>query len=324
MILHTPCSKSWQLLISGGFALKCMVGVNNETKPMECSGSWEKVDCNCNEKILDFLNRFCQLLHIYEILNSLLCTGAGGYEDEAWRWVWSSEGDLSFFLGQPHQAIHNTWSPQTVPFVYHCICQKLLFERVSLNIANVHAIWNHSHKNSVEVASVLGFHCHIIPNHVMSCYYCQTTCNCARIQILYSFQANLTTDLTGTIEMVKKKLGGAIDALKNSLPNNDNGRKRSFWILPVFVFNSKCWTICERTNLIIEILVDGILPAAERIVVQSCSRNLQALTRAEPSQEVRGGSRRTWTRGRTRAWGWLLLCQEVIEWNNSKVLPPQG
>merc|ERR1719348_2201217 len=39
-------------------------------------------------------------------------------------------------------------------------------------------------------------------------------------------KANLTTDLTGTIEMVKKKLGGAIDALKNSLPNNDNGRKR--------------------------------------------------------------------------------------------------
>ena len=33
-----------------------MVGVNNETKPMECSGSWEKVECNCNEKILDYLN----------------------------------------------------------------------------------------------------------------------------------------------------------------------------------------------------------------------------------------------------------------------------
>ena len=156
-ILPAPkVDNSWFLNFSGGFALKCMVGVNNETKPMECSGSWEKVDCNCNEKILDYLNRFCQLLHIYEILNSLLCTGAGGYEDEAWRWVWSSEGDLSFFLGQPHQAIHNTWSPQTVPFVYHCICQKLLFERVSLNIANVHAIWNHSHQISVEVASILG------------------------------------------------------------------------------------------------------------------------------------------------------------------------
>lgn len=50
---------------------------------------------------------------------------------------------------------------------------------------------------------------------------------------LYFFQANLTTDLTGTIAMLKEKFGGAIDALKNALPNTDNGRKRSLWKIPV-------------------------------------------------------------------------------------------
>ena len=34
----------WFLIFLGGFALECMVGLNNETKPMECSGSWEKVE----------------------------------------------------------------------------------------------------------------------------------------------------------------------------------------------------------------------------------------------------------------------------------------
>merc|ERR1712080_697066 len=37
---------------------------------------------------------------------------------------------------------------------------------------------------------------------------------------------NLTTDLTGTIAMLKEKFGGAIDALKNALPNTDSCRKR--------------------------------------------------------------------------------------------------
>ena len=37
---------------------------------------------------------------------------------------------------------------------------------------------------------------------------------------------------------------------------------------------ANCWRICE-TNLTIQILVDGILPAAaQRIVVQSGSRNV--------------------------------------------------
>ena len=31
-------------LCIGGFALQCMVGMNNETKPMECSGSWDQVE----------------------------------------------------------------------------------------------------------------------------------------------------------------------------------------------------------------------------------------------------------------------------------------
>ena len=34
---------SHELFISGGSALECMVGLNNETKPMECSGSWDQV-----------------------------------------------------------------------------------------------------------------------------------------------------------------------------------------------------------------------------------------------------------------------------------------
>jgi len=84
-------------LFNGGFALKCMVGLNNETKPMECSGSWEKV-----------------------------------------------QADMKTELGDQFEAM----------------------------------------------------------------------------------KANLTTDLTGTIAMLKEKFGGAIDALKNALPNTDNGRKR--------------------------------------------------------------------------------------------------
>ena len=40
------------------------------------------------------------------------------------------------------------------------------------------------------------------------------------------------------------------------------------------VSTANCWRICE-TNLTIQILVDGILPAAaQRIVVQSGSRNV--------------------------------------------------
>ena len=40
---------NWSLLLmpdhcAGGFALQCMVGMNNETKPMECSGSWDQVE----------------------------------------------------------------------------------------------------------------------------------------------------------------------------------------------------------------------------------------------------------------------------------------
>ena len=31
------------MFILGGSALECMVGLNNETKPMECSGSWDQV-----------------------------------------------------------------------------------------------------------------------------------------------------------------------------------------------------------------------------------------------------------------------------------------
>ena len=31
------------LFLLGGSALECMVGLNNETKPMECSGSWDQV-----------------------------------------------------------------------------------------------------------------------------------------------------------------------------------------------------------------------------------------------------------------------------------------
>ena len=34
---------SQELFILGGSALECMVGLNNETKPMECSGSWDQV-----------------------------------------------------------------------------------------------------------------------------------------------------------------------------------------------------------------------------------------------------------------------------------------
>ena len=79
---------------------------------------------------------------------------------------------------------------------------------------------------------------------------------------MYSLQKSLTTDLEGTIGMLKEKLGGAVDALKNALPNNERKRlvlkekKRYFQIC------FKCWTICETTNLIIQILVDGLLPAA--------------------------------------------------------------
>merc|ERR1719458_1880614 len=85
-------------LFNGGFALKCMVGLNNETKPMECSGSWEQV-----------------------------------------------QEDMKTELGDQFEAM----------------------------------------------------------------------------------KANLTTDLTGTIAMLKEKFGGAIDALKNALPNTDNGRKKA-------------------------------------------------------------------------------------------------
>jgi len=40
-----------------------------------------------------------------------------------------------------------------------------------------------------------------------------------------SVKASLTTDLTGTIGMLKEKLGGAVDALKNALPNNERKRR---------------------------------------------------------------------------------------------------
>merc|ERR1711981_348535 len=40
-------------LVNGGFALQCMVGLNNETKPMECSGSWDQVQKDMKEKLGD-------------------------------------------------------------------------------------------------------------------------------------------------------------------------------------------------------------------------------------------------------------------------------
>jgi len=83
-------------LFNGGFALECMVGLNNETKPMECSGSWEKV-----------------------------------------------QEEMKMKLGDQFESV----------------------------------------------------------------------------------KKNLTTDLTGTIGMLKEKLGGAVDTLKNVLPNNERKRR---------------------------------------------------------------------------------------------------
>ena len=119
------------------------------------------------------------------------------------------QASQAFFLGQASQAMHNTWCSQTVPFVFHSIC--LLFfgwDRCSRNMTIM--IWNHSHdfpkltmmetslppfinfiqqlmilqRNSMEVTTVLGFNCHNNATNVMSCYYCGSTCNCARIQIV--------------------------------------------------------------------------------------------------------------------------------------------
>ena len=138
--------------------------------------------------------------------------------------IWSTADALEI---QNHSgswlSMMEAFSPLCMNFIEQMMLQFKTVDHSYMGISKTHL-----ERNSIGAKSVLWFHCHIIiATHVMSCYYCLGTCNSVKIQILYSFQASLTTDLTGTIGMLKEKLGGAVDALKNALPNNE--RKRSCW-----------------------------------------------------------------------------------------------
>ena len=176
-------------------------------------------------------------------------------------------------------------------------------------------IWNHSHyfpkltmmetslppfinfiqqlmilqRNSMEVTTVLGFNCHNNATNVMSCYYCGSTCNCARIQIVL-FPGQLDDRPDGNDCNAEGEVWRSHWCSQECSPQHRQREKKVPLEDPseLDFSTANCWRICE-TNLIIQILVDGILPAAaQKIVVQSGSRNVAG---ARQSWSEQGGLR---------------------------------